>query len=192
MPIDVKLLKACAKNKQKAQKELYEACFLILMPLCMRFYHNKNDARAVYNIAFLKITDNLPKIDINDLPFVAWAKRIMQNTLIDEYRKNKKYNENISNRDKEGEIEYHAKDAVENDAVTKYNEDSIMNLLEYLKPDTKAVFILYAIEGYSHKEIADIMSIPLGTSKWHLSLARKELKELLEKQQKKINNNVAI
>lgn len=192
MPVDIKLLKACMKNEQKAQEELYEACFLFLMPICMRFHRNENDARAIYNVAFLKIVDNLSTTDFTEVPFVAWARRVMRNALIDEYRMNRKYNEKISNRDNEREIEYHAKDAVRNAAESKFNEDSILNLLDELKPDTKRVFILYAIEGYAHKEIAEIMDIPVGTSKWHLSLARKELKELLKAQQKNVHKNVAI
>jgi RNA polymerase sigma-70 factor (ECF subfamily) len=67
-----------------------------------------------------------------------------------------------------------------------------MNLLEYLKPATKRVFILFVIEGYTHKEIGEIMEMSDGTSKWHLSSARKELKELLEKQEKIKLQNLAI
>src|SRR5690554_2839503 len=87
MHVDVKLLKACKKNKRKAQEELYEACYLFLLPICKRYHKNEHDARAIYNIAFMKIIDNLSKLDLDEVPFAAWAKRVMTNTLIDEYRK---------------------------------------------------------------------------------------------------------
>lgn len=191
MHIDVKLLKACSKNKRKAQKQLYEACFLFLMPICKRYHRNEQDARAAYNTAFIKIIDNLNKVDWEEVPFAAWAKRVMTNTLIDEYRKNRKYRERISKRDQERELEYHATGIV-NEAESNFGEASIMKLLEFLKPATKRVFMLYVIEGYTHKEIGEIMEMSDGTSKWHLSTARKELKILLEKQGKVNLQNLAI
>lgn len=183
MPIDVDLLEACIKGKKKAQKELYEACFMFLMPICMRYHNNKNDARAIYNVAFLKILKNLEKLDIEKVPFIAWARRVMTNTLIDEYRKEKKYKENISKREDERELEYHSS-PVFNNINSQFEVQSIMNLLNQLKPATKQVFILYAIEGYTHKEIGEILDMSTGTSKWHLSIARKELQEFIIKQNK--------
>ncbi|HZH86210.1 MAG TPA: RNA polymerase sigma factor [Brumimicrobium sp.] len=191
MHIDVKLLKACSKNKRKAQEELYEACFLFLLPICKRYHNNEHDARAIYNVAFIKIIDNLSKLDLDEVPFAAWAKRVMTNTLIDEYRKNKKYREKISNRDQERELEFHS-EGIRNDAESNFGESSIMRLLDYLKPSTKRVFMLYVIEGYNHREIGEIMEMSEGTSKWHLSTARKELKELIEKQEKTTLQTLAI
>lgn len=187
MQIDIKLLKACAKNKRRAQEELYKACFMFLMPICKRYHHNDEDARAAYNLAFIKIINGLGKIEIDELPFVPWAKRIMTNTLIDEYRKNKKYKEKNSMQNEERKLEFFA-EGVTNKAETDYNESSVLRLLDYLKPDSKRVFVLYVIEGYNHKEIGDIMEMSEGTSKWHLSTARKQLRELILKQQNELNN----
>ena len=191
MHVDDKLLKACIKNKRKAQEELYEACFLFLIPVCMRYHRNKHDARAVYNTAFLKIINNLPSLDYKEVPFAAWAKRIITNTLIYEYRKTKKYREKISKRDKERELEYFS-EGVTNHAESDMGESSIMKLLDYLKPDTKKVFMLYVIEGYNHREVGEIMDMSDGTSKWHLSVARKELKKLIEIQEGSTLSNIAI
>lgn len=189
MHIDVQLLKACMKNKRIAQKELYEACFLFLMPICKRYHRNDEDARAIYNHGFIKILDNLSKLNLDEVPFAAWAKRVMTNACIDEYRKNKKYNEKVFKQDEEKKLEYYSK-GVTNDAESNFGEDSILQLLDYLKPESKRVFILYVIEGYSHKEIGDIMDMSTGTSKWHLSTARKELRKLIKKQEKTIFNLV--
>lgn len=191
MHVDVKLLKACKKNKRKAQEELYEACYLFLLPICKRYHKNEHDARAIYNVAFMKIIDNLSKLDLDEVPFAAWAKRVMTNTLIDEYRKNKKYRENISKRDQERELEYHS-EGVRNNAENDFGESSILGLLDYLKPSTKRVFMLYVIEGYNHREISEIMEMSEGTSKWHLSVARKELKVLIEKQEQTTLKKIVI
>lgn len=178
MHVDSDLLKACANNDRKAQKKLYEICFSFLMINCKRYHKNDEDARSVFNSGFLKILKNLSSVDLDDILFAAWAKRIMSNTIIDEYRKNKNYNEIISNRDNERELDYHARSS-QNNAIRHFAEDDILDLLDYLKPATKQVFVMYVIEGYNHREIAELLEMSEGTSKWHLSTARKELKKLL-------------
>ncbi|MCO5268190.1 MAG: RNA polymerase sigma factor [Brumimicrobium sp.] len=191
MHVDTDLLKACIKNKRKAQEELYKACFSFLMPICRRYHRNNEDARSMYNLAFVKIIDNLPKLNIDEIPFASWAKRVMTNTLIDEYRKNKRYTDKVGLHEDERMLEYFST-PIENKAETNFNESSVLRLLDYLKPATRQVFMLYVIEGYNHKEIGEIMDMSEGTSKWHLSIARKELKEMIEKQQEGVSKNVAI
>lgn len=170
MNIDEELLVACEKNNRKAQEKLYKACYVFLIPLCMRYHKNETDARAIFNKCFLKILKNLHTLNGNSSSFAAWAKRIMNNTLVDEYRSTKNYREKISKRDNERELDYHASSHV-NHAETKFNEKSVMDLLDQLKPATKQVFILYVVEGYSHREIAEMLEMSEGTSKWQLSTA---------------------
>ncbi|MDX1652346.1 MAG: RNA polymerase sigma factor [Brumimicrobium sp.] len=191
MHVDADLIKACIKNKRKAQEQLYHACFNFLMPLCMRYHKNEEDARAIYNVGYMKILNNLENTDFKEIPFAAWAKRIMTNTLIDEYRKNKRYHQKISKRDNERELEYHS-EGIRNKAESNFGESEIMKLLDLLKPATKQVFMLYVIEGYSHKEIGEILDMSEGTSKWHLSTARKDLRDMLNKEQKIALANIAI
>lgn len=191
MNIDEELLVACEKNNRKAQEKLYKACYVFLIPLCMRYHKNETDARAIFNKCFLKVLKNLHTLNGNSSSFAAWSKRIMNNTLVDEYRSTKNYREKISKRDNEQELDYHASSHV-NHAETKFNEKSVMDLLDQLKPATKQVFILYVVEGYSHREIAEMLEMSEGTSKWQLSTARKELKQLLEKEHKKELDRLAI
>jgi RNA polymerase sigma-70 factor (ECF subfamily) len=148
------------------------------MPNCKRYHKNEEDARSVFNNGFLKILKNLSSVEVETILFAAWAKRIMANTIIDEYRKNKNYNETISNRDNERELDYHGRSS-NNQALSDFAEEDIMDLLDYLKPATKQVFVMYVIEGYNHREISELLEMSEGTSKWHLSFARKELKKLL-------------
>lgn len=189
--ITVELISNCAKNDRKAQEELYEVCFRFLMPLCMRFNNNEEDARATFNIGFLKILKNIGDIEPEIGSFIAWSRRIMNNTLIDEYRKNKNYKEKVTSREHDRELEFHSSNTV-NQADTDFNENSVLRLLEYLKPATKQVFVLYVIEGYNHREISELLDMSEGTSKWHLSTARKELQLLLEKQHNAQQSRIAI
>lgn len=191
MNIEEKLLKECAKNNRKAQKELYEICFILFMPMCKRYHINESDARSSFNLAFLKIVDNLSKLDKGAQYFIPWAKRITTNTLIDEYRKHKRYQDKIQKKEKDREIEIHGSPN-ENIASKSFDEKSVLLLLDELKPTTKQVFVLYVIEGYSHKEIGEMLDMSNGTSKWHLSVARKELKELYLKRRKLLAEKFAI
>ena len=86
MNIDTTLLQACRKNDRKAQSQLYKSCFGLLMSVCIRYKNDEAEARAVLNQGFLKILTNLDKYD-SKIPFEAWIRRIMINTIIDEFRK---------------------------------------------------------------------------------------------------------
>lgn len=189
--ITVELISECANNDRKAQEMLYEVCFRFLMPLCMRYNTNEEDARATFNIGFMKILKNIGSIEPEIGSFIAWSRRIMNNTLIDEYRKNKNYKERVTSREHDRELEFHSNNT-SNQAYNDFNENSVLRLLEYLKPATKQVFVLYVIEGYNHREISDLLKMSEGTSKWHLSTARKELQALLEQQEKNNRSRIAI
>lgn len=180
MKIDQELLKSCIKDDRKAQEQLYKYCFQSLMPLCFRYHNNEEDARASLNIGFVKIVGALKEIDLEGFNFAGWSKRIMNNTLIDEYRKKKKQQERFSSTDKESELDYFA-DSHENDALSNMGTSAILELIKLLPEATAQVFNLYVIDGYNHKEIGEAMGFAEGTSKWHLSQAKKLLREMLEK-----------
>lgn len=177
--IDDELLEACAEQSRLAQKKLYEICFHMLMPVCYRYHNNEEDARAQLNLGFLKICNNIEKYS-RKVPFEAWAKRIMINTLIDEFRKSKRYKEHIQTRETERELDYYSS-ASQNGVWDAFEEENVLELLTVLPEISKRVFNLYIIEGYTHKEIGSLLGMSDGTSKWHLSNARKILKETLEK-----------
>jgi RNA polymerase sigma factor (sigma-70 family) len=102
----------------------------------------------------------------------------MVNTLIDAYRKQKKHNEQVK----------YVEDYIEtsdfadvNNALTRMNTEQIYVLIRQLPPMSQKVFNLYAIDGFAHKEIAEMLSMSEGTSKWHLSFSRQQLKEMIAK-----------
>lgn len=184
MKIEKELLDACRKEERRAQFELYRLCYSILLSVCLRYEKNKEDAEFLLNKAFYKILKNLDKYADN-VPFEAWIRRITINTVIDEYRKNKKdivdYVEEPTNIAPNKAVDY-------NEADQKYDAEELQNLIDQLPPVSKKVFNLYVLDGYSHKEIAEKLSMSEGTSKWHLSSARKKLKGLVLK----LMNNVAV
>lgn len=189
MSIDPQIIEACIQEDRKATEELYEYCFHLLMPNCFRYHKNEEDARASLNICFVKIMSALKEVNLEGFNFNAWSKRIMNNTLIDEYRKKKKHLDRQSSTDSEKELDYFSEGTV-NDAESNIAEQDILALIGELPDATQQVFNLYVIEGYSHKEIGDIMGFAEGTSKWHLSQGRKILKEKLEMLDNRFNKMV--
>ncbi|MDX1349707.1 MAG: sigma-70 family RNA polymerase sigma factor [Putridiphycobacter sp.] len=175
--INQALIDSCRKNDRKAQEKLYEWCYVKLMPMCARYHKNEEDARHVLNIGFVKICKNLDKLK-EDAPFEAWAKRIIKNTIIDEFRKTKNYLQLVETKEFDRELEIKSVN-VENTVWSKLETDLLMGMLRKLPDVSRKVFNLYVIDGYSHKEIGDLLSISDGTSKWHLSNARKKLQMMV-------------
>ncbi len=184
MTIDKELLDACKREERKAQFELYRRCYSILMAVCLRYEANKDDAEFMLNKIFYKILKSLDRYD-DKAPFEAWIRRIAINTEIDEFRRKNRqkvdYHENISEVAPISVMDY-------NEADKKFDAEELENMIRQLPPVSQQVFNLYVVDGYNHKEIAEKLSMSEGTSKWHLSSARKKLKELLLK----MVNNVAV
>jgi len=175
MDISKELIDDVIAGDRKSQLELYRLCFNVLMSSANRYYNNEDDASAVVNAAFMKIITKLDTYN-DKAPFNAWIKRIITNEIIDEFRKNKKRKELIvSARDDYPEETSHA------DIDYNIEAEYLNNMLQELPKGTRVVFNLFAIDGYSHKEIAEELGIKVETSKWHVKEARKKLKLLLSK-----------
>jgi len=178
LEITAEIIEACNRDDRKAINQLYEHCFRVLMPVCFRYNNNEEDARAALNQGFLKILAGMKQME-GEYNFGAWSRRIMVNSLIDDYRKNKRYKEHVTKSDNERELDYYSP-GTRNEAESNLGYDTIMRLLEELPETSAYVFKLYVIDGYSHREIGELIDISEGTSKWHLSTARKQLRERLE------------
>lgn len=179
MQITEKLIKSCVKNDRRAQERLYTYCYEKWMPLCFRYHRNEENARDILNQSFLKIINSLKKYKI-EVSFDAWSRKIVMNTIIDHYRKHKRYKEQVEMRETERELDYFANSS-RNMALDFFEQQTVDALINKLPSVTRQVFNLYVIDGYSHKEIGEMLEISDGTSKWHLSNARKILSKLLEK-----------
>lgn len=186
-PVEItpELLKRCVQDDRKAVQVLYEHCFKILMPVCFRYHSHEEDARSSFNLGFIKILKGLGSIG-DDLNFAGWSKRIMVNTLIDEYRKSKNYSSRVSSRESEWELEVQGQ-SYDNDGESSLGYEVILKMVSELPELSGKVFNLYVIEGYSHKEIGELLEMSEGTSKWHLSTARKLLRERIEKAESNVS-----
>ncbi|MEQ8908367.1 MAG: RNA polymerase sigma factor [Vicingaceae bacterium] len=178
MRIDHDLLKACLENDRAAQNRLYKEVFSYLMNICIRYKNDYDTAGASLNAIYLKILDNLHKFRQEE-SFVPWIKRIAVNHLIDEYRKDKRVKDKLSYLDdvthKEHEhSSFHAGEA-------EMDSEYLLEMIRELPLMTAKVFNLYAIDGFKHREIGELLDMSENTSKWHLREARKKLKAKLER-----------
>lgn len=171
------LISLCIKQDRKAESALYKYCFTKLMPVCHKYYKSKDDSVEQLNKSYLKILNNLSKYDVSK-SFDAWIKTIAVNTIIDEFRVNNKRNALFIDKDyEEAALNYHSFNL--NEAEAKLTADDIQVQIQKLPESSKMVFNLFTVDGYSHKEIGDMLGINEGTSKWHLNNARKILKKKL-------------
>jgi RNA polymerase sigma factor (sigma-70 family) len=172
------LIKRCKKNDRKAHYELYRICFNSLMGVCMRYKRNQDDAAEILNSGFLKI---VTKIDTYrpEVPFEAWIKRIMINTIISDYHKNKKYKEHTDFPDVKFERMNSASE--NNTGETNLGFEYLCSVINTLPDTSRNVFNMYVFDGMTHDEISNVLGISQGTSKWHLHEARKKLQLKLNK-----------
>ena len=166
-----KLIAGCLEQDRKDQKMLYKAFYGFAMGICLRYAGNRYEAAEIMNQGFFKVFKNLDKYNY-DKPFKAWLGRIMMNASIDYYRSNLKmaYTEGLEK----------AEDVVQDDFPDKkLRYDDLLAMIQTLPQAYRTVFNLYAIEGYSHEEIGEILGISAGTSKSNLFKARDKLKKMV-------------
>jgi RNA polymerase sigma-70 factor (ECF subfamily) len=183
---DSNIIQQCKKGNRKAQFVLYKWCFSLLMPICLRYRNNQQDAGSNLNEGFFKILDNLNKYP-EHVPLEAWVKRIMINHLIDDFRKNKKYKDLTENLEP-NQFEVLSGSVDFNLAEEEMEAEELRLMISNLPPMSAQVFNLYALDGYQHKEIASLLNISEGTSKWHLNNARTKLAQQIEQRLTKSKN----
>jgi RNA polymerase sigma factor (sigma-70 family) len=176
--VSLEILHACQRQDRRAQYDLYKACFPILMGVCMRYRRDRGEATAALNEGFLKICTSLDRWRVNEVPFEAWIRRIMINTLIDGFRRDQILRKNEQTTDPT-EFLMTSKSFSLNEAESQISAEEILKIIEKLPKMSQIVFNLFVHDGLSHEEIANMCGISEGTSKWHLNAARTRLKELL-------------
>ncbi|MBF0597652.1 RNA polymerase sigma factor [Faecalibacter rhinopitheci] len=164
------IIQACKKNDTKAQRLLYEKYDSRFFAVCKRYFVNVHEAEDALVKGFLKIFQHINSFS-NEGNFEGWMHRIIVNECLMEIRKNKTFLLNIEDHNKS----LHA------DNIINEDNGDIMQLLNLLPEGCRIVFVLYVIEGYKHKEIAEQLSISEGTSKSQLNLAKTKLKDLFNK-----------
>jgi RNA polymerase sigma factor (sigma-70 family) len=176
--VTLDLLKQCTKDNRRAHFELYKASFACLYKVCKRYYYNDEDVKSALNMAFLKVVTHLDQFLQKDKKietFEFWMTRITINHIIDEFRQNQKYRAAMMHTEDFSLIKTTHHDWPE----IKNETPEIMNAIEKLPLATRTVFTMYTIDGYKHKEIAELMQISENTSKAHFHQAKMKLRELL-------------
>ena len=166
------LVEKCLKGDANAQRLLFDQYAPKMMATVLRYMKQQDKANDVVQNGFIKVFKHLNTVK-NEGALEGWIKRIMVNTALDELRKEQKFGYTQQLESLELSNNQGADDAV--------LADNLMQLIYQLPDGYRTIFNLYAIEGYSHKEIAVLLGINENTSKSQYSRARKVLQELLKK-----------
>ncbi len=183
--INKKIISLCGKNNQEAQRTVYNAFAPTMLGVCLRYLKEKQIAEDVMQDAFIVVFTKIKQFSGKG-SFEGWVRRIMVNSALVYLRKNKQYDccfDDIGETSIEFETEKIPDvDYKNSESVIKtadFSQAEMMEAVWKLPKGFREVFNLYAVEGYKHKEIAEILDISIGTSKSQLMRARKKIQEIL-------------
>src|SRR5215203_359806 len=166
------MLNGSLANKRKAQEALFRHFYGFAMTIALRYSRDEMDAADIVSRAFVKIFKSIHSFDSSKGSLHAWIKKIVVNEGLDHIKSRTRFSDNV-------ELETVPEPPINNSVIEQMGAEEIMEIVKKLPPATHAVFVLYAVEGYNHREIGQKLNISEGTSKWHLSEARKFLQQQL-------------
>jgi RNA polymerase sigma-70 factor (ECF subfamily) len=171
---DQDILIGCLNGDRKSQEELYNKYAARMMAVCMRYTKSKEEAEDIFHEAFVKVFNHLNDFKLQN-SFEGWIRRVMVNTAINHFHKNKamKIVDDIDN--------HHNTFAEAPEILGSLQNDELMQMISSLPTGYRMVFNMAVIEGYQHKEIAELLKINEGTSKSQLAKAKALLKRMIEK-----------
>ena len=171
MNIDTTIIEQCCKKDRKAQEKLYYQVYPYIMGICYRYFVNRENAKDIANIVMCKVLMNIEQYN-SQYAFTTWVSKITVNTILEEFRKNKKHQN----------IEY-VENYYDNSTYSDTNHflidadyEQILEWIKHLNDIEKQIFNLYFIDEYTHKEIAEMMNISEGTSKWYVHQIKQKIK----------------
>ncbi|WP_025763450.1 RNA polymerase sigma factor [Dyadobacter tibetensis] len=167
------VVSACIAGNPQAQRSLYKQFYGYSKSICMRYTNSMEEAEEVMNEGFFKIFKNLERYDPGH-PFKAWLRTIMVNTAISYYRKHKKHSEDVIS------IEDAPYPHFDENIIGQITADEILQLVQKIKPIYKNVFLMYVVDGYNHREIAELLDINEATVRSHYVRARARLQHLIQ------------
>lgn len=171
---DETLVKECAKGNPKAQRALFDKFAPKMLSVCNRYIGKTDEAEDVLQDAFVKIFHKVVEFKMEG-SLEGWIRRIVVNTALDAIRKNKKTLGDVSVDDVSYKVSY------TDDNFDDMDVKHLLKIISELPDGYRVVFNMFAIEGYSHKEIADTLGVTENTSKSQYSRARAYLRNELEK-----------
>lgn len=166
------ILKGCLTNNATAQRELYNKYSSKMLAVCYRYAHNREDAEDMLQEGFIKVFLQIHTFE-NRGAFEGWIRRIIVHTCINILKKNKKFNESV-------DIIHAAGIQVREESVPAIIQaKQVIECIRLLPIGYRTVLNLYAIEGYSHREIADMLDIEESTSRSQYTRAKSMLEDIL-------------
>jgi len=166
------LLRGCRKGDRKSQERLYRQFSAAMFGLCLQYSSGREDAEDILQEGFIRVFEKLSQVKNPDA-FPGWIRRVMINTALERYRSE------VVLQKVQAEMQVPSK-IVEEEVFEQLAVEELTGLIQQLSPKYRMVFNLYAIEGYSHKEISEMLGISEGTSKSNLSRARVILQEKIK------------
>lgn len=176
------IIEGCLKNEAKFQELLYRNSSAQLYAVCVGYTKNKEEAKDLLQEGFMRIFKNIHTFQ-NEAPLQAWMRRIVVNTAIDYYRKSLR---SIKTADYNEEVEL--ADVSMN--LQQLDLNYFKNIIAKMPDGYRVIFNLYAVEGYNHREISELIGISEGTSKSQFSRARKYLQDIIIKENNNVENNI--
>lgn len=170
------LIKGCIREEAHCQETLFRQYAEKMMAVCVRYARHRLEAEDMLQEAFVKVFDNLDKFAFKG-SFEGWIRRIVVNTALKHHQRKYFTNEQIA-------VEHFPDSPTEPVAYSQLGEEELLKMISRLPEGYRLVFNLYAIEGYSHREIAKMLGIQESTSRSQLVKARKMLQAQLEKLQR--------
>jgi RNA polymerase sigma factor (sigma-70 family) len=168
------ILSGCLQNDAGAQRELYTRYSPKMLSVCYRFAHNREDAEDMLQEGFIKVFSQVHTFQ-NKGAFEGWVRRIMVHTCINHLKKNKKFNESVDI------IHANGVQVREESVPSIVQAKQIVECIRLLPLGYRTVLNLYAIEGYSHKEISGMLDVEESTSRSQYTRAKQMLEDILIK-----------
>jgi RNA polymerase sigma-70 factor (ECF subfamily) len=174
------LIGGCRKGDPGSQEKLYRQFSAAMYGLCMQYASSEEDAQDILQDGFVKVFKKIGQVK-EAKAFPGWIRRVMINTALERYR-----SQVVMQRIDEDPMVLN--NQISDDVLDELNAEALVMIIRELPPRYRMVFNLYAIEGYSHKEIGEMLGISDGTSKSNLSRAR----AILQEKVKKVYGNVQL
>jgi RNA polymerase sigma factor (sigma-70 family) len=170
---DYDLLSRCLRKEATAEYQLYQRFAPKVFGICLRYGGNEMEAEDILQNGFIRLFRNLHQFRYEG-SLDGWVHRIFVNTAINYYRKNLKFNRGVELAEADEDT------TIEADVLASISTRELLAVIQGLPVGPRTIFNLYVIEGYDHKEVANLLGISEGTSKSQLHKAKKTVKRMLK------------
>ena len=176
---EAEIINGCIRNDRSFQEILYRRHFAVMMQMCLRYTNwDRDRAFEILNDGFLRVFKKIQTFEGKG-SLQGWIRRLIFHAISDYFKANRQYADSIVLEEHDTEGLRSNDSSHTNVGLGNLYFEDLLKMVDSLPPATREVFRLYAIEGFTHVEIAEQLDISVGTSKWHLSTAREKLKMMI-------------